>query len=531
MYSSLRFGTPPHQKITTRKMIPALAPSPAGAEDYDPLEAVIRPLNQLPLLPPARPREQDEPRPTPVMALDQWLNAPPSGFRKVVLCNRYFWLTSITNNLIPLIRRPYFVVSEHLQHIPNARSSFSVGATDPAQPQYSGMHPNAFDSRYVDPGALILYEGNFNELERLENWQGDVIFIVGFGLGMDKGNYFTRMVPSDDIIRIMWPNYLELQFVREDTEMSEYQKTYYRARRSHEIAVGTEAKQYLAQEATSPIKRTYYGKKGQPLKSPPQKGQAYKSDIMVESKERGNLVYPQQIQQEYEKTDKRFRDKSIARPDLPQDQKGWMTPEVIPYLNTYSPKTVRVIARLLARSGGQVVPQTGVRGKFIIASTFRDHHGIFWLSTILSYYGIPSLLLHGKLGTTDNTKALARQQVSQNFNSLESGVLLVTNELKLTGVYFNNVDEIIFFDGATPRSVYEIVGSCFHDTQYTTARVVQVVFEISRRNPTQGSADSVDYKTFMEEETKRGRGYEHLLRAARPVFMGDGGFTVGRYGK
>ena len=487
---------------------PPLSTEPSSGEELavDIAAPIVSPTSPPDLRLTIPPETANPNAPQAEITFDQWLHPQYRGSRKVVLANRYFYLTQITTFLISVLRRPYFLVSDHLQHIAGARSAFIPGTVDPTQASHPGLSSTNFDLRYVDPNAVIIYEGNHTDLARLEGWTGDVIFIVGFGIDRARANMLRQSSSADDIIRAMYPRSWELKIEVDQVLMSEYQREQYRIMRSKEIASGKAAKEAMSGKVVSP---TRYGRYGKQTRSP-EKQAGYESEIMLRSKQRGNFVYPGPMQDEYNKDDKRFRNKSILKPDRPEAEGGWIAAEHIQNLGIFSPKLLRLVTRVLARSAGS---QTFV-GKFVISTSFKEHHGMELISTVLRYYGVPNYQLHGQLATTDELKRAKKQQIVQNFNAAESGVLIVTNQLTFDFNLFN-VDELIIFDGAQPGPIYALLGTIFHDTHFTKPKIVRLVFLISRLTEKLGSVDAVYYKKFETEEETRQTAYRTIEDGAR----------------
>ena len=413
--------------------------------------------------------------PLVTLTLIQWLN---NFGRKVIIVNRGLDTSEITNLILPMLQRPWFLITELVAPMGIPQNMYSNNLN--------------FNPTLIPISTTIVIDGNIVDYIKLKQFAGEIIFVLGFGVTLDVVSAILRDLQPQFLLRAIYPATQQLVVEVDEAIMSDYQKAEYRLARSKEIEAEKAGKNLTTSVGiNSPTKM---------IQSPSRRAQM-EAHQLIHSLERGNFVYPPYMQGQYNiASDER----PTMVPDLLQSQGGWINEIILRDLEQYRPKVLRLLNRLMQAT--RINIQAGGNnnvfvGKFVVLTQFINHHGLMLLATIFRYYGIPVFEAHGQLAKTKAKNTVLIQQQINDFNNSTGGVIIISKKLKPEFI-LKGVDQLIFFEGTDVNVVYNYINITYLYINYTKPHVLQLVFMISRLSETQGSSDTDFYKSFERDRTK-----------------------------
>jgi len=138
-----------------------------------------------------------------------------------------------------------------------------------------------------------------------------------------------------------------------------------------------------------------------------QKTMYYLAISYLRSRQRCNMVYPEDIREQ-------FNEKETALPDKLDTDGGWITPDIISELEHYSPKFDALINMILSTSG-----------KHVVYSEFKIRYGVYFIAAILDY-NITYLMFTGDLNDEQRTDILRKFNGPDNLYGEKYQVMLIT---------------------------------------------------------------------------------------------------------
>ena len=142
-----------------------------------------------------------------------------------------------------------------------------------------------------------------------------------------------------------------------------------------------------------------------------QKRLGYLIASMKRSRQRTNMVYPQDIQDKLDDWERRGE----VPPDKLVRNGGWITPEIIQNLQEYAPKFWFVIENI-----------KNIQCKHVIYSEFKTRYGVFFISAVLDALGITNLVFSGDKNDEKKREILNKFNAYDNRFGDQVKVLLIT---------------------------------------------------------------------------------------------------------
>jgi len=144
-----------------------------------------------------------------------------------------------------------------------------------------------------------------------------------------------------------------------------------------------------------------------PARYKAQRTRWYLATSRLRSRQLGNMIYPPNIQI--------LLKNNRAPPDKLVAEGGWIDQNFIDNLSQYSPK-FHVLINLI----------TGIPGKHVVYSQFKNRYGVFLIQSLLNYYGVSNLLFTGDLNDEQRCNTVNLYNNLNNINGEHYKVLLVT---------------------------------------------------------------------------------------------------------
>lgn len=423
---------------------------------------------------------------------------------KMLMVNRGMNISDVTQLVLSLLTGPHLVITETPTLYPDT-TTIDITMQQQAIDQSNGK------------GFTIVSDTNSVDYISLRQWGGDIIVILQYGVTPDVVNGIRNNLKLTSTVQVMWPVTQHIEFVLDEAIMSPEQLAAYRFARSEENRAGkaTAGGEFAIPQHPSMV----YGGALSPSKRGSQSQVAHHAQTRLHALERGNFVYPPELQAEYDRA-RENRSKSLP-PDKTIENKGWISLETINDLPTYSPKFEHILRRVFAYTPEGATQFTG---KFVIVTGFLAHHGLELLASLLTLTGMPPYKLYGGL------KPYERERVVNEFNGVTAGVLIMTSSLTVDFV-LQGVDELIFVEGTDVKLIEPIINSIFRYTNYVTIHTLKVVFMISRISETQASVDAEKYKEFDDYEAARRNAFDRGIERALVLVLNQGAWMVANIGR
>lgn len=185
-----------------------------------------------------------------------------------------------------------------------------------------------------------------------------------------------------------------------------------------------------------------------------------------------NFLYPPQLQTLHNLP---RSERPVLPLDLPVEEGGWLSPEILNNLRERSPKLYWLIQYLRLNPG-----------KHIIWSSFTESNGIQLISTILRFAGFRTLTVTG----TDSVKS--RYEKTEEFNRLPSGGIYLSNLSPL--IDFNGVTSLIFFE----QHPYDTFFQRYLRAIATNQPQLTIIFLISTGPYGEVTVDVTNYRLMSE---------------------------------
>lgn len=198
-------------------------------------------------------------------------------------------------------------------------------------------------------------------------------------------------------------------------------------------------------------------------KSGKQKEQ-YEASIRLRSLQAGNFIYPEALQKELRKPRER---RAKLKPDLTQEEGGWIDPEDLEELEADNPKFFAALALLSPDK------------KTVIYTRFKEHYGSTLFQTLAQIQGHEVEVLSGDVKSIKQRTAIIKA-----FNKAKTGNLILTI---LPPIPIKGVDQLIFLEGVEVTLLNKIVSM----VSGSVARPLHLIFMVAQR-----SADLSFYRPF-----------------------------------
>lgn len=203
------------------------------------------------------------------------------------------------------------------------------------------------------------------------------------------------------------------------------------------------------------------------------KGKGLVAKELIKSLQIGNYLYPPQLQQvlNLEKSQRPFE----IVDDL-VELGGWIDPAIV-FRNPKAflgPKFYELLNRIYKASVG----------RFVVYSRFKEHSGVFFLSTMMDIFKIPHILVTG-----DNNQR-QRLQLYDEFNKSQAPKLVLLISV-IPNVPIFNSNYLYLVEGIKPKQFEQLLSVIYLKSHYSmTNPTLSVVFFIAKRANGRYAGDS-----------------------------------------
>ena len=228
-----------------------------------------------------------------------------------------------------------------------------------------------------------------------------------------------------------------------------------------------------------------------------QKRMFFLATTMKRSRQRGNMVYPDDIQETLDD----WKTRALIKTDRLVENGGWITDEFVENLEDYSPKIAIIIETI-----------RNTEGKHVIYSEFKNRYGVHLIAGILKKIGISYLLFTGDIKDVD------RRKISDLFNDKDTNlhgekykVLLITKAGGIGQSFYHARALYILEQSVSENEIKQVIGRVIryksHIDLPENERNVTIVRFFSVTPPMFDD----DLEEYDDEDFREGRIPEHRI--------------------